>query len=174
MIPAQVKCFCSATLPDVSKKIPDASCNSKCAAGDGSICGGSYALSVYSIAVSNITTAKPSTTLVPSTSITSSKSATTFAPIAATTSQSSITSTTTTKGASTTAVASTTPSPVPSGLTALGCFDDVSTARLLNGTSRTDDTNTITRCATWCSGLGFKYSGVEYGYQVRNNSLISV
>ncbi|WVQ80186.1 hypothetical protein IAT38_002291 [Cryptococcus sp. DSM 104549] len=43
-----------------------------------------------------------------------------------------------------------------------GCYKDGGSSRTLSGTHTTSSSNTPASCSTYCSGLGYKYSGTEY------------
>ncbi|GFZ50872.1 Endo-1,3-alpha-glucanase agn1 [Saitozyma sp. JCM 24511] len=47
----------------------------------------------------------------------------------------------------------------------LGCYSDSSSPRLLTGTEQDQSGMTVSSCTSYCSGLGYTYAGVEYGYQ---------
>jgi hypothetical protein len=103
------------------------------------ICGGSYALSLYSFS--------------PATSVSSS-------PVLVV---STVSSSSTTKASSTTAAA-TTSAPASTGYVAKGCVADGST-RALNGPTLSGTDMTIAKCATFAKTSNKKLFGLESGYQ---------
>ncbi|PSK50339.1 Kremen protein 1 [Elsinoe australis] len=104
--------------------------------------------------------AAPSST--PTTTTTTISTPTTLSTIALTSSSTTSTTTTTTTSTTTTATTSSAPTPLlPSGITPLGCYTDIS-PRTFPLQLYSNSTNTPTQCALACRASGYKYSGTEY------------
>ncbi|KAF8311359.1 WSC-domain-containing protein, partial [Clavulina sp. PMI_390] len=128
------QCFCDSSLASSASPIDSSDCGMTCGGDSTQMCGGNYAIDVYSSGSSNTQTVSGNPTPATTT-------ATTAVVTAATTSSSPVTPT--------------------SSWTDLGCYQD-SDARILTGYSNTASTLTPTSCQNTCVGMGYSYAGVEF------------
>jgi hypothetical protein len=137
-------------------------CNVRCSGDDSVICGGGYRINLFHTDA-QLSSSPASITPVKTSSTTTSFSTTT--KLSTTTTLSADTATT--KPSTTYPTASPTPlTSMPAGWRSLGCFVDLSTKRVLNGSySESSTSMTVQSCMATCRSQSFAYAGVQHGRQ---------
>lgn len=151
------RCSCGPSL-NTANRYADAFCNIKCKSSD-EFCGGSQFLDVYAVGASAISSKASTTTTVSKTSTAASSSSTKPASSTAAASTSRPVSSTTATRASTTAA-----SPNSTSYVTRGCVADGST-RALTGPTLSGNDMTIAKCAAFAKTGGYRFFGLEVGYQ---------
>jgi hypothetical protein len=135
------QCFCDNWLNTTTAS--DSDCHYACAGNNAETCGGDWRLTVYSTGAGSGTgTGSGSGT---GTGSSGSPTTSTTAPVSTPT--------------------------APSGAGFLGCYMDNASSgapRSLNFGAYQNSDNTNELCQSTCAGLGYAYSGTEYGEQVRS------
>ncbi|KAL7414958.1 hypothetical protein BDY24DRAFT_278794 [Mrakia frigida] len=137
------QCYCSSSVDMTALKTSTA-CTNTCSGNSAQICGGAYAMNIFT----NPNAASPTTSssTIKATSTSSSSSSTKF-----------VTST----SSSASAVASSSVV-APSGWSYSSCVSDSASPRALSGYFVDSSTMTLQICATTCSSKGYSMFGVEY------------
>ncbi|KAK0520827.1 hypothetical protein OC834_006888 [Tilletia horrida] len=163
------ECYCGNKILNGAVATDASKCNMLCGGNGSEICGAGGLLSLYTkLSATSSTTSKvtsSTTTSKATTSTTTSKVTTTSTTAASTTSKATTTTATSATTSKTTSTSSTssTPTLTVTGLSALGCFVDNSTALSLNVTAYTNTSNSVSNCALSCRNRGFRFSGTEAG-----------